>query len=99
MLFKEGESQVFVFLKNVIIEQGNEREREWVIQQEEKLCTNFELRTFYIAFSSASRFIRKDKIQLSQEQLVEANFIYKGFQPEYWNLLEYVRSCKVSLHC
>lgn len=84
-------SQASVFLKNIIEVQVNGKELDWINQQEDNLRNNFQLRSFYIAFSSASRFIRKNNLHLSEEQLAEADVLRRGFQPQYWNLLQCVR--------
>lgn len=57
-----------------------------------------ELRSFYLAFSSASRFIRKSDLHLTDEKLNEADSLRKGFQLQRWNLLQCVRTyylCKL----
>ncbi|WP_255702686.1 EboA domain-containing protein [Antarcticibacterium sp. 1MA-6-2] len=61
-------------------------------KQEDKLQNNFELRSFYLAFSSASRFIRKSNLDSAEEILARADSIRKGFQPQSWNLLQCVRT-------
>lgn len=92
MLGKDNKSRAVDFLREVIEEQWNEKEKKWITQQKEKLSTKFESRTFYITFSFASRFVRKIDVHLSPKQLAEARDISKGFQPECWNLLEFVRA-------
>lgn len=92
MIDQDKKSRAVAFLKEVIEEQWNEKEKKWITQQQEKLSTNFESRTFYMTFSFASRFVRKSDINLSSQQLAEARDILKGYQPEYWNLLEFVRA-------
>lgn len=85
-------SQASKFLKNIIEENADEKELEWINRQEDKLQNNFELRTFYLAFSSASRFIRKMDLQLTDEEVNQADVIRKGFQPQRWSLLQCVRT-------
>ncbi len=84
--------QVSTFLKKTIEDKANKKELEWINQQENKLQKNFQLRSFYLSFSSASRFIGKNRVPLSEKQLIEANRVRKGFQPQYWNLLQWVRT-------
>ncbi|MDT0651111.1 EboA domain-containing protein [Autumnicola edwardsiae] len=79
------------FLKTIITGQANEKELEWLDEQEDKLRNNFQLSSFYIAFSSTSRFIRKESLIFSEEQLIEADRIRNGFQPQYLSLLQSVR--------
>lgn len=92
MICQEEKTKVSLFLRKILDEQLDAKEREWISLQEERLRSNFAWRTFYLVFSSASRFIRKHTLELSQKQLIEANIIQKGFEPKYWDLLQCVRS-------
>lgn len=85
-------SETFVFLQDIINERASETEREWIRQQEKKFKIDFQLRSFYFAFSSAPRFVRKEPLQLSQREIAQAEKLRKGFQPQYWNLLQLVRT-------
>ena len=91
MIFMEGLSEKSAILKDVIQEQANEIELEWINQQEEKLQKNFHLSSFYLAFSSAPRFIRKKDLQLNREQLAILAKNHEGIQLEHWDLLQIVR--------
>lgn len=84
--------KVTAFLKIIIQERVNKKELNWINQQEQKLRDQFQLRSFYLAFSSAPRFINKAKLHLTQGELVQAEKFRKGFQPEKWNLLQTVRT-------
>lgn len=84
--------QVTAFLKIIIQERVNNKELNWINQQEKKLQNHFQLRSFYLAFSSAPRFISKKTLFLTEEELSKADLLRKGFQPERWNLLQCVRT-------
>ena len=84
--------QVTAFLKIIIKAQVNKKELEWINQQEKKLQNHFQLRSFYLAFSSAPRFISKKPLCLTEEELSKADLLRNGFQPERWNLLQCVRT-------
>ena len=92
MSFQVNSQDISTFIKDIIKEQANKNELEWIEQQEEKLRDNVRLNSFYFAFSSAPRFIRKTVLQLTEEQLSRATEIHKGFQPGYWSLLQAVRT-------
>ena len=91
MTYQVNFPEATAFLQNIIKEQANEKELEWINLQEEKLQKKFSLRSFYLAFSSAPRFIKKDSVELDQEQLAKAQALREGFQPENWNLVKCVR--------
>ena len=84
--------EVSGFLKKILKEHGDEKELDWINQQEKKLSGNYSQRSFYLAFSSAARFIGKRKLKLNEEQLINAARIRKGWQPGKWNLLQSVRT-------
>ena len=92
MTYQTDISQTTAFLQEIIKEQVNDKEQNWIEQQGKKLQNNFQLRSFYLAFSTAPRFINKKPLNLTEEQLVQADSIRKGFQPNHWNILQCVRA-------
>lgn len=84
----KAKSFLFTILKN----QANERGLNWLAQQEQKLKEEQKPMKFNLAFSSASRFFKKDPVQLSEDDLVEAERIRKGFRPDVWDLLQVART-------
>lgn len=91
MTHQVDSSRAISFFQMLIKQQTNDEELNWINQQERKLRDQFQLRSFYLAFSSAPRFISKDKLHLTQKDLSQAENLRKGFQPERWNLLQTVR--------
>lgn len=79
------------FLEKIINEHVTEKEQTWFKQQQEKFSKKPQFVTLVQVFNTSSRFIRKDTIQLSEEQLIEADAIRIGLQLNRWNLLEVVR--------
>lgn len=92
MIYQVDLSQTMEFLHLIFKKEVNEEELNWIDQQQQKLRDHFQLRTFYLAFSSAPRFISKGKLHLTQDELTHAEKLRKGFQPEKWNLLQIVRT-------
>ena len=84
--------KVTALLKIIIQVRVNHKELNWINQQEKKLQNHFQLRSLYLAFSSAPRFISKNTLFLTEEELSKADLLRKGFQPERWNLLQCVRT-------
>ena len=80
------------YLKKILQEQSDEKELAWVEEQEEKLPEAHQMRSFYLAFSSAPRVIGKTDLRLTQVVTEEAGRIRKGFQLENWNLLQCART-------
>lgn len=85
-------SEIKNFLYELIQEQVNDRGLSWINQQKVKLEDNFQIRSFYLAFSSVPRFIDKDPLRLTEEQIAEADRLRNGFQPKLWNLVQCART-------
>lgn len=92
MTFQVSEPQVSTFLRRIIEAHVEHKESLWISQQENSLRDSYKQSAFYIAFSSVSRFVPKRKIQLTQESLIEGEGIRKGFHPENWSLVQWVRT-------
>lgn len=91
MAYQADISETNLFFNTLIRENVNEKELHWIKQQEDKISNEFQSRSFYFAFSSASRFIRKQKLQISEKHILKADELRKGFQPQYWSVLQFVR--------
>lgn len=91
MTYQADVSKTSAFLETVIKKRLDEKELDWFLQQEDKLSNNFKLPSLYLAFSSVPRFIKKDSLQITQEERVRAEDLRTGFQPEQWNLVQAVR--------
>jgi len=85
-------SAIKSFLKRIVREKVSDSGLVWLDQQDLKLGTNFQLRSFYLAFCAVPRFIGKDQVHLTADQKTEADGLRRGFQPEHWNLVQCVRT-------
>jgi len=92
MIYQVDKLKVTAFLKIIIRERVNNKELNWIDQQEKIIQNHFQLRSFYLAFSTAPRFISKKNLFLTEEELSKADLLRKGFQPKRWNLLQCVRT-------
>ena len=59
MITQVNLSEAGRFLKEILEENANSQELEWIKRQETRFQEGFELRSFYLTFSTASRCIRK----------------------------------------
>lgn len=92
MTFQIDISEAKAFLQKIFHEQISESGLSWLGQQEAKLGEQFQVRSFYLAFSSVPRFINKDRVSLTEDQIAEADRLRKGFQPKHWNMVQCVRT-------
>lgn len=74
---------------NEVIVSNNER--EWFQLKLNEIKEGQKTRTFYLAFSSAHRFIQKIPIKFSEDHLKNLEEVYPGFNGSIWNSQQLVR--------
>ena len=92
MITQVNLSEAGRFLREILEENANSQELEWIKRQETRFQEGFELRSFYLTFSTASRFIRKTGLALPERVLAQADALRSGFQPLSWSLLQCART-------
>ena len=97
MKYQADLSQARAFLFRIIEEQADEKAFSWLKQQRLKLENEPLPRHFYLSFSTASRFFKKQLLLLNQQTQNEANQLRKGFQPATWDLLQTARTYLILL--
>jgi hypothetical protein len=68
-----------------------EDELPWVEKKLAQLRDDFKARSFFLAFSSCPRFIQKEKLTFSTDQLQKINEAYPNFEAQTWSKEELVR--------
>ena len=85
-------SQTREFLYSHIKNKADTKALEWLDKQQNNILKAPDnLQSFYLAFSMASRYFKKEGLDLDETAKVEADKIRKGFQPAGWNVLEAAR--------
>ncbi len=79
------------YLLQIIQKQADTQAITW-LNEKAQLTSDFNPRSFYIAFGAASRFFNKQPLSLSGAVLPAAK-LRQGFQPDTWNLLQTARTC------
>lgn len=92
MKYQADLSQAKAFLLWMIEGQANEKALDWLQQQKLRLEKEPFPRNFFLAFSAASRFFKKDPVLLDEKARREADQLRKGFQPQSWDLLQTTRT-------
>jgi hypothetical protein len=80
------------FLLEVLKENVDSKSIEWLLQQKEKIAMEASYLKFYMAFSQASRYFKKQLLSLSEKDKEKANQLVKGFSPASWDQLQAARS-------
>lgn len=79
-------------LWKIIARRGEEKSITWLRQKAEQIESSSTNSTFFLAFSQASRFFKKDNLELSSEEKDQAKKLIPGFEPSHWDLLQTART-------
>jgi hypothetical protein len=80
------------FLLEVLKENSESKSIEWLLRQKEKIELETSYLKFYMAFSQASRYFKKQLLQLPADDIDKAEQLVKGFRPNTWDQLQAARS-------
>ncbi len=80
------------FFLKLLQQQTDDKATEWLLLQKERIEEDPTDMKFFIAFSQASRYFKKNLFVLSKEQLSEVNHLEKGFRPDTWDQLQAARA-------
>ncbi|MDO8967926.1 EboA domain-containing protein [Algoriphagus sp.] len=81
------------FLRKIIENRAEEKSSSWLGQKAEQTESSSSNSTFFLAFSQASRFFKKENLELSTEEKDQARNLAPGFDPSHWDLLQTARTC------
>lgn len=90
--FQADIAQVKAYLHGILKARIDAGQREWLEQQVQKVQAGVTPGHLYLAFSSAARHFPKTPLKLSETEIAEADALRHGFQPQYWNVLQTVRT-------
>ena len=85
-------SEIINFLKTLIEKNAEEKSISWLTQKVEQVQNSGTNSAFFLAFSQASRFFKKDSLTLSEVEKNQAVSLVEGFEPAYWNVLQAART-------
>jgi hypothetical protein len=80
------------FLWKIIENRAEEKSSSWLRQKAEQIESSSTNSSFFLAFSQASRFFKKDNLRLTEKEKEQAAQLVPGFEPSHWDLLQTARS-------
>lgn len=92
MLAKTKTQEIAVLLSDWLAKRVAPESFAWLNQQIAKIRQNSAPRTLFIAFSSISRQLEKQDLNLSPQELQQAEQLVKGWHPKQWTLEQVGRS-------
>ena len=85
-------SEIINFLKTLIEKNAEEKSISWLNQKVEQVQSSGSNSAFFLVFSQASRFFKKDSLGLSETEASHADSLVEGFEPAYWSVLQAART-------
>lgn len=80
------------FLWKIIENRAEEKSISWLRQKAEQTEISSTNSGFFLAFSQASRFFKKENLDLNKEEKDKAASLVAGFEPAHWDLLQTARA-------
>jgi hypothetical protein len=87
-----SEIEMKSFLWKIIENRAEEQSISWLRQKAEQTEISSTNSVFFLAFSQASRFFKKENLDLSKEEKDNAGSLVAGFEPSHWDLLQTART-------
>src|SRR5690554_5880058 len=86
--FKAIRSEILKWLKNHLVDEA----MQWIETTSDMLKKEPEDWQLYTSFSSVPRFTGKDEIPFSEEELMKADTLRKGWNPKNWRTDQLTRT-------
>lgn len=83
---------ILELLSGILSKNAEEKSLNWLSQKTEKIQSSGSPTAFFLAFSQASRFFSKEKLQLDEADKNKADELVSGYEPEFWNVLQTART-------
>ncbi|PZX54524.1 hypothetical protein LV84_02677 [Algoriphagus ratkowskyi] len=86
------QNQLASFLSQLLESPANQKGLDWLQKQIEKINNEGTPSKFFLAFSQASRYFKKEKLEHSVDQIHQAGELVPAFQPQFWDQLQVART-------
>ncbi len=88
----QTQTDLLAFFQKLISQRAEPQSLDWLQGKLEKINSEASQTQFFLAFSQASRFFKKDNLQLTDSEKKEAAALVTGFDPSHWDVLQTARS-------
>ena len=80
------------FLWELLEKRVEEKSKTWLDQKAEQIETASSNSSFFLSFSQASRFFKKENLGISDQEKGQGEKLVQGFDPSHWDLLQTARA-------
>ena len=92
-MYQADINQTSSYLKELVRSVASAQGVEWLAQKLALLADEHaQAKDLYLAFSAAPRFVGKEKLQLTEQDLLQAEKIRTGFNPSNWTAAQAART-------
>ena len=88
----DSQINLIPFLFGLLKKDAESKSLEWIQIQSEKIRNGGLPSQFFLAFSQASRYFKKDHLNVFDSDKTRAEELVSGFEPSYWNSLQAART-------
>ena len=88
----QTQTDLLAFFESVLASRAETKALDWLSSQTEKINADASPTKFFLAFSQASRFFKKDPLNLSEAEKSQSSSIVSGFDPSHWDVLQTART-------
>lgn len=86
------QTDLLAFFQKIITQRADPKSLDWLQVKLEKINSDASPTQFFLAFSQASRFFKKDNLQITDSEKMEAAASVTGFDPSHWDMLQTART-------
>ena len=88
----QTQTDLLAFFESVLASRAETKALDWLSSQTEKINADTSPIKFFLAFSQASRFFKKDQLNLTETEKNQACGCVTGFNPSHWDVLQTART-------
>ncbi|GMQ25535.1 hypothetical protein Aoki45_22170 [Algoriphagus sp. oki45] len=88
----QTQTDLLAFFEGILASRADSKSLDWLSFQTEKIKSEASPTKFFLAFSQASRFFKKDGLNLSETEKKTPGSLVSGFDPNHWDVLQTART-------
>ena len=88
----QTQTDLLAFFQEILASRAETKALDWLNSQKQKFNSDSNPTKFFLAFSQASRFFKKDNLNLTDTQKNQAGTLVPSFDPSHWDVLQTART-------
>ena len=88
----QTQTDLLAFFQEILASRAETKALDWLNSQKQKFNSDSNPTKFFLAFSQASRFFKKDNLNLTDTEKNQAGTLVPSFDPSHWDVLQTART-------